>query len=98
MGWSFLLVSSPEFGVDFGVRNADVYNFGPVDDVAEELPGLSAFAQRDGDVFHTYSCYARGIDAFNVAYQLLDLAPKGRDEDDLEYAAAWLHRHDDYPD
>jgi len=48
-------------------------------------------------VFHTYSCYARGIDAFNGAYQLLDLTPRGRDEAGLEWPMAWVRRHDAYP-
>jgi predicted dithiol-disulfide oxidoreductase (DUF899 family) len=59
---------------------------------AAELPGLSAFAFEDGVVYHTYSCYARGLDAFNSAYQLLDRAPVGRNEESLR----WLHRHDEY--
>jgi predicted dithiol-disulfide oxidoreductase (DUF899 family) len=87
-----------EFNVDFGVTNAANYKYGAVDEPAEELAGLSAFAQRDGEVFHTYSCYSRGLDAFNGAYQLLDLAPQGRDEDDLDWTMAWLHRRDAYPD
>jgi predicted dithiol-disulfide oxidoreductase (DUF899 family) len=100
MGWTFPWVSSlrSDFNMDFGVSEAATYNYVPVDHPEEELPGLSVFAQRDGDVFHTYSCYARGIDTFNGAYQLLDLTPKGRDEDDLESTMAWLHRHDAYPD
>jgi len=57
-----------------------------------ELPGLSAFAADDGVVYHTYSCYARGLDAFNSAYQLLDRAPLGRNEESIR----WLHRHDEY--
>ena len=63
-----------------------------------ELPGLSAFALEDGVVYHTYSCYARGLDAFNAANQLLDRAPRGRDEDALPIPIAWLRRHDEYED
>jgi len=100
MGWSFPWVSSSgsDFNLDFGVSDSPIYNYAPSDSPQEELPGLSAFAQRDGEVFHTYSCYARGLDAFNGAYQLLDLTPKGRDEDGLEWPMAWLHRHDAYPE
>ena len=100
MGWSFPWVSSlgSDFNVDFGVSDASTYNYVPVEQPADELPGLSAFVVRDGDVFHTYSCYARGIDAFNGAYQLLDLAPMGRDEENLRVPMVWLHRHDAYPD
>jgi predicted dithiol-disulfide oxidoreductase (DUF899 family) len=57
-----------------------------------ELPGLSAFALEDEVVYHTYSCYARGLDAFNGAYQLLDRAPLGRNEESFR----WLHRRDEY--
>jgi predicted dithiol-disulfide oxidoreductase (DUF899 family) len=63
---------------------------------AAELPGLSAFALDDGVVYHTYSCYARGLDAFNAANQLLDRAPRGRDEDALPVPLAWIRRHDEY--
>jgi predicted dithiol-disulfide oxidoreductase (DUF899 family) len=63
-----------------------------------ELPGLSAFALEDGAVYHTYSCYARGLDAFNPAYQLLDRAPNGRGERDLPVPFMWIHRHDQYED
>jgi predicted dithiol-disulfide oxidoreductase (DUF899 family) len=61
-----------------------------------ELPGLSAFALDRGTVYRTYSCYARGLDMFNSAYQLLDRAPKGRDEDELPAPFAWVRRHDEY--
>jgi predicted dithiol-disulfide oxidoreductase (DUF899 family) len=61
------------------------------------MPGMSVFAKDpDGAVFHTYSCYSRGLDVFNSAYQLLDLVPKGRDEQDLPWSMAWLRRHDAY--
>lgn len=63
---------------------------------APEMPGLSAFALEGGVVHHTYSCYARGLDAFNGTNQLLDRAPRGRDEDGLPTPVAWLRRHDEY--
>jgi predicted dithiol-disulfide oxidoreductase (DUF899 family) len=83
-----------------GVAVADAagdarYNF-TKDAFAPEMPGLSAFALDDGVVYHTYSCYARGLDVFNGANQLLDRAPKGRDEDGLPVPVAWLRRHDEY--
>jgi predicted dithiol-disulfide oxidoreductase (DUF899 family) len=59
-----------------------------------ELPGLSAFALQDGAVYHTYSCYARGLDAFNATNQLLDRAPLGRNEASF----MWIRRHDEYED
>lgn len=105
MGWRFPWYSSApsDFNVDYGVsftpeqqRDGGTYNFGHVDHPPEEAPGLSAFALDEGGVFHTYSTYSRGLDPINSAYQLLDLAPKGRDEDQLEWPIAWLRRHDAY--
>ena len=61
----------------------------PVD--AGESPGVSAFVREDGDVFHTYSAYARGTDALWGMYQWLDRAPLGRNEQ-----GPWFKRHDDY--
>jgi predicted dithiol-disulfide oxidoreductase (DUF899 family) len=77
---------------DDAVYNFTRKPFGP------ENPGLSAFALHDGVVYHTYSCYARGLDAFNATYQLLDRAPRGRAEDGLPVTVAWLRRHDEYDD
>jgi predicted dithiol-disulfide oxidoreductase (DUF899 family) len=51
-----------------------------------------------GTVYHTYSCYARGIDMMNTAYHYLDLVPKGRDEDGLEFTQSWVQYHDRYQD
>ena len=56
-----------------------------------QMPGLSAFALEDGVLYHTYSAYARGLDAVWGMYQWLDRAPKGRDE-----TAPWWRRHDEY--
>jgi predicted dithiol-disulfide oxidoreductase (DUF899 family) len=56
-----------------------------------ERPGMSAFALDEGRVYHTYSTYARGLDALWGMYQWLDRAPKGRNE-----AGVWWRRHDDY--
>lgn len=57
-----------------------------------ERPGMSAFALEDGVVYHTYSAYARGLDALWGMYPWLDRAPKGRNE----AGGVWLHRHDEY--
>jgi len=57
---------------------------------------MSAFALRDGVVHHTYSTYARGVEVLMGTYQFLDLAPLGRNEDDLEFGQAWWRRHDEY--
>lgn len=56
-----------------------------------QRPGMSAFVQDDGVVFHTYSSYARGLDGLWGMYQWLDRAPKGRNEDGI-----WWRRHDEY--
>jgi predicted dithiol-disulfide oxidoreductase (DUF899 family) len=106
MGWSFRWYSSApgDFNYDFGVsatpeqrRAGGEYNFRHVDELMEESPGLSVFAINDqGEIFHTYSTYSRGLDPINSGYQLLDLTPKGRDEKDLPWTMAWVHRHDDY--
>jgi predicted dithiol-disulfide oxidoreductase (DUF899 family) len=56
-----------------------------------EHPGMSAFALRDGVVYHTYSTYARGVDALWGMYQWLDRAPLGRNE-----TGSWWRRHDEY--
>ena len=60
-----------------------------VADYVQEAPGMSAFALSDGVVYHTYSAYARGLDALWGAYQWLDRAPLGRNE---TQAAAWRRR------
>jgi predicted dithiol-disulfide oxidoreductase (DUF899 family) len=57
-----------------------------------ERPGMSAFALEDGVVYHTYSAYGRGLDIIWGAYQWLDRAPKGRNEEG-DY---WWRRHDEY--
>ena len=105
MGWDFPWVSSAggsfnfDFGVSFTPQQAAgevEYNYRVAAGRPEELPGISVFA-RDGDeVYHTYSTYARGLDPYNATYQLLDIVPKGRDEDDLPYPQDWVRRHDEY--
>jgi predicted dithiol-disulfide oxidoreductase (DUF899 family) len=104
MGWTFRWVScldSP-FNVDFGASfppgeagTARRHNFTrPPDDT--EHAGLSAFALEGGTAYHTYSCYARGLEAFNAGYGLLDRAPRGRDEGGLDFPSAWLRSRDGY--
>lgn len=107
MGWTFDWVSSAgtDFNRDFAVSftpeelraGGDNYNFGTRRFAGEEAPGLSVFVKDDdGRVYHTYSCYARGLDMLNAAYQHLDLLPKGRDEDALAHPMAWVRLHDEY--
>ncbi len=62
-------------------------------DWSGEQPAMSGFARDGGDVFHTYSAYARGFDGLWTMWQWLDRAPLGRNEGDL----SWFHRHDEYP-
>ncbi|MDX1516857.1 MAG: DUF899 domain-containing protein [Woeseiaceae bacterium] len=106
LGWSFPWVSSlgSDFNADFHVTfdqaaidaGKAYYNYRDTGDVVEEMPGLSAFKRYEGAVYHTYSTYSRGLDPFNAAYQLLDLTPDGRNEDDLPYTMDWLRRRDEY--
>jgi predicted dithiol-disulfide oxidoreductase (DUF899 family) len=104
MRWSFKWLSSFEsdFNHDFGVSfTADeqetgaAYNYGSQSPRMAEREGVSIFSKDDsGNVFHTYSAYARGIDILNAAYNYLDLVPKGRDEDGR--GQYWVRRRDEY--
>ncbi len=104
MGWSFKWLSSfgNDFNRDFGVaftpeEVADkkaFYNYVLQDPRAPEREGVSVFFKDGGDVFHTYSSYARGIDLLNTDYNYLDLTPKGRDENGR--GPFWVRRHDEY--
>ena len=107
MGWRFPWVSSQgsDFNFDYHVSftkdaialGAVDYNFETRDFPSEEAPGISVFYKDEhGDVFHTYSTYARGLDLLVGAYNYLDLAPKGRDEDALAFTMAWVRHHDRY--
>jgi predicted dithiol-disulfide oxidoreductase (DUF899 family) len=107
MGWRFPWVSSAgsDFNYDFGVafteeqqRNGAEYNFQHVDDPGQQGPGMSAFALRDGVVHHTYSTYGRGVESLMGIYRYLDLAPLGRNEEDLDRQGPWWRRHDEYED
>ena len=104
MGWTFPWVSSygSDFNFDFGVSSTEErplleYNYREVPeerraDPRGELPGASMFALRDGVVHHTYSTYARGLDAMWGMFQWLDRAPLGRNEAD----GYWIRRRDQY--
>lgn len=107
MGWRFNWVSSHDntFNFDYHVsatrdeqaKGKMYYNFETQELMGEEMPGLSVFFKdENGDVFHTYSTYARGLDILVGAYNLLDLVPKGRDEDYLDFSMEWVRRHDEY--
>lgn len=105
MGWKFPWVSSSgnDFNRDFRVSftadeiansTAD-YNFGG-SPAGEEMPGVSAFYKDEGEVFHTYSTYGRGVEVMMHTYRLLDLTPKGRDEHGPRSGMAWVRHHDRY--
>jgi predicted dithiol-disulfide oxidoreductase (DUF899 family) len=102
MGWGFHWVSSGEtdFNFDYGVsftpeqQDEQLYNYDSLPPRIADREGLSVFARDDGQIFHTYSAYARGIDLVNTAYNYLDLVPKGRDEGDR--GQSWVRRHDEY--
>jgi predicted dithiol-disulfide oxidoreductase (DUF899 family) len=107
MGWKFRWISS--FGSDFNfdyhvsftqeqmAQGEVYYNYGRRRFPQSEGPGISAFYRDEaGQIFHTYSAYARGLDILLGTYNFLDLAPKGRDEDAFEMPMAWLRHHDRY--
>jgi hypothetical protein len=107
MGWNFKWVSSlgSDFNRDFQVSETPeekatgqaYYNYNLGKPFGGERPGIGVFCRDDdGAVFHTYSCYARGLDMLNGAYHYLDLTPKGRDEDGLSYPMTWVRLHDLY--
>jgi predicted dithiol-disulfide oxidoreductase (DUF899 family) len=109
MGWRFPWVSSygSDFNFDYGVSftkdqlaNGQVaYNYSLTGFPAEEAPGLSAFYKDEsGEILHTYSTYARGLDILLGAYNYLDFAPKGRDEEGLAFTMSWVRHHDRYED
>ncbi|MDR9383341.1 thioredoxin family protein [Ralstonia sp. 11b] len=108
MGWQFPWVSS--FGTAFNhdyrvsfsqdeLASGSVdYNYTatPREDAHDELPGMSAFYKDEaGNVFHTYSTYARGLEDMLGTLLLLDRAPLGRNENGL---MSWVRRHDEYED
>lgn len=114
MGWRFKWVSShgSDFNYDFHTTTDEAvarveYNYrdkaaleqlGQTYHVQGEQPGASAFLRNGDGVYHTYSTYGRGLDLLVGAYNYLDLAPKGRDEDGLQFTMEWLRHHDRYGD
>ncbi len=109
MGWRFKWVSSfqSDFNYDYQASftpkevksRAAFYNYSKTDVGSADREGISVFYKDEGGaIFHTYSSYARGIDMLNGTYHYLDLVPKGRDEDRLEFPQAWVQYHDKYKD
>ncbi len=107
MGWRFHWVSSnaTDFNYDYHVsmskeevgKGEVYYNYGMQKFPSEERPGTSVFYKdATGNIFHTYSSYGRGLDIFIGAYNWLDIAPKGRDEEGLKHGMAWVRHHDKY--
>jgi predicted dithiol-disulfide oxidoreductase (DUF899 family) len=108
MGWQFNWVSShrSDFNYDFQVsfREEELaggkvyYNYETIDATSEELPGTSVFFKDEsGTVFHTYSTYARGDERGLGAYMMLDLTPRGRNENGPNFNLMdWVKRHDEY--
>jgi predicted dithiol-disulfide oxidoreductase (DUF899 family) len=107
LGWRFPWASSygNDFNFDYHVsftkddlaKGHLYYNYGMIADARyqnDELPGLSVFYKDEkGNVFHTYSSYARGLDSLLGAYTFLDMTPKGRNETEI---MDWVRRHDEY--
>jgi predicted dithiol-disulfide oxidoreductase (DUF899 family) len=107
MGWRFTWVSSygsdfnPDFRVSFTkdemAQGKVNYNYTMQEFPSEEAPGISVFYKdAGGDVFHTYSSYGRGLEQLVGTYMILDLVPKGRDEDELGFTMEWVRHHDRY--
>jgi len=108
MGWTFEWVSCGADGVfnhDFGAyltkaelaREGNNMNYGNGRFTSEDVPAISVFSKdADGGLYHTYSTYSRGLDMLNGAYQYLDIAPKGRDEEKLKYHMEWVRLRDEY--
>ena len=104
MGWTATWVSSlgSDFNHDYHVSftkdelaTGEVYyNYRMTKDGFDELPGLSVFVKNDaGNVYHTYSSYARGNEEVIGAFMYLDMTPKGRNETEI---MDWVKRHDEY--
>ena len=107
MGWHFPWVSTAgsDFNLDYHASftpeqiavGQAYYNYAMQPATESEQVAISVFYRSEqGEVFHTYSSYGRGVEVVNGAYHWLDLAPKGRDEDTLSYPMEWVRRHDQY--
>jgi len=107
MGWAFKWVSSfgSDFNFDYHVsfteadekRGKAFYNFTDMDYMGEEMPGTSVFFKNEaGEIFHTYSAFARGSELMGGVYGILDVTPKGRNEPPGGNLTAWVRRHDEY--
>lgn len=107
-GWRFRWVSAEQstFNHDFAVSFTEaeqesgekLYNYGSAPAFCDELPGISVFFRDDdGAIFHTYSTYGRGLEAYEGAYMMLDIMPHGRAENGPHFSAMdWLQLRDRY--
>jgi predicted dithiol-disulfide oxidoreductase (DUF899 family) len=109
MGWTFKWLSSMnnDFNYDYYVSfkpgelaaGEVYYNYRMRKTSMTDLVGISVFFKdSDDQIFHTYSCYERGVDMMNAAYHYLDLVPKGRGEDDTTNKQEWVRFRDAYSD
>jgi predicted dithiol-disulfide oxidoreductase (DUF899 family) len=107
MGWPVRWVSSynTDFNYDFHVsfRPEEItsgkayYNYDMRASVGDEMSGRSVFFRDEaGQIFHTYSSYARGGELFLGSYAFLDITPKGRDETINGNLTDWVRHHDRY--
>lgn len=109
MGWRFRWVSSGDsdfnydFNVSFGPRNTrdgkGFYNYAWNElEPGEESGGVSVFCRNAaGEIFHTYSSFARGDEMLDTTYMVLDLTPKGRAETGPHFNLVdWVKHHDRY--
>ncbi|MFB6457867.1 DUF899 domain-containing protein [Chitinophaga sp. Hz27] len=108
MGWKFKWVSSftSDFNYDFNVSftpeqiaaGNTYYNYVKGEGAAPELPGMSSFYKdENGQIYHTYSAYARGTEIMVNTYNYLDIAPLGRNErQDGPHPMDWIRHHDKY--
>lgn len=108
MGWRFNWASSggTDFNYDLQVsftkqqlaEGKVTYNYSEMKPPPfEDFPGISCFFKDEsGEVFHTYSTYSRGLDIIVGTYMYLDIAPLGRNEDNLKHSMAWVRHHDKY--
>lgn len=108
MGWKFpwASASGTDFNFDYEVSvkkeeagKEHIYNYALTKFPSEERPGMSIFSKNaNGDVFHSYSTYGRGLEDLMGIYVILDRVPKGRDEAGLAHGMAWVRHHDRYPE
>ena len=109
MGWPIKWVSSynNDFNYDFNVsftpeeiaNSAAYYNYRLGEHVIDEMSGRSVFYKDEpGQIFHTYSSFARGGEMFLNSYAFLDITPKGRDETINGNLSDWVRHHDRYRD